>query len=82
MSKTKVGIFMRCSTNVQDINSQKQALLDYCNKNNYEVCGIYEDVGVRGKASVKPMRDLMIDDVRKGKVNKSLFSQSVGYLVV
>jgi len=70
MDKIKVGIFMRCSTNLQDINSQKQALLDYCKKNNYEVCGIYEDVGVRGKASVKPMRDLMIDDIRKGKINK------------
>jgi hypothetical protein len=27
---------MRCSTNFQDINSQKQALQDYCNKNNYK----------------------------------------------
>ena len=51
---TKVGLLVRCSSHQQSTISQKDALLDYCKKQNYEVVEIYEDIGVRGKAKEKP----------------------------
>ena len=50
----KIGLLVRCSTNQQSTASQKDALLDYRKKQNYEVVEIYEDIGVRGKAKEKP----------------------------
>ena len=67
---TKVGLLVRCSTNHQSTVSQKDALLDYCKKQNYEVVEIYEDIGVRGKAKEKPARERLIEDIKKGKINK------------
>ena len=67
---TKVGLLVRCSSHQQSTISQKDALLDYCKKQNYEVVEIYEDIGVRGKAKEKPSRERLIEDIKKGKINK------------
>lgn len=67
---TKVGLLVRCSSHQQSTISQKDALLDYCKKQNYEVVEIYEDIGVRGKAKEKPARERLIEDIKKGKINK------------
>jgi len=45
-------------------------LLDYCKKQNYEVVEIYEDFGVRGKAKEKPARERLLEDIKRGKINK------------
>ena len=66
----KVGLLVRCSSHQQSTISQKDALLDYCKKQNYEVVEIYEDIGVRGKAKEKPARERLIEDIKKGKINK------------
>ena len=70
MNSVKCGLLLRCSTNQQSTASQKDALLDYCKKQNYEVVEIYEDIGVRGKAKEKPSRERLIEDIKKGKINK------------
>ena len=67
---TKVGLLVRCSSHQQSTISQKDALLDYCKKQNYQVVEIYEDIGVRGKAKEKPARERLIEDIKKGKINK------------
>ncbi len=67
---TKVGLLLRCSTNQQSTTSQKEALLDYCKKQNYEIVEIYEDFGVRGKAKEKPARERLLEDIKRGKINK------------
>lgn len=66
---TKVGILVRISSASQSVASQKQPLLDYVEKNQYQLVGVYEDT-ISGVAKVKPARERLLDDVRSGKINK------------
>lgn len=69
MNTTKVGILVRISTNSQQVDSQKLPLIEYVEKNNYQLVDVYEDT-ISGVAKVKPARERLLEDVRKGKINK------------
>jgi len=66
----KVGILVRISSVSQSVESQKQPLLQYCEQNNYQVVEVYEDNGVSGVAKIKPARERMMNDIRRGRINK------------
>lgn len=48
-----LGIYARVSTDDQNIQQQKDILIDYCNKNNYHY-RCYEDNGVSGSIANRP----------------------------
>jgi len=68
-TNVKVGILLRVSSNSQSVDSQKLPLLDYVEKQQYELVNIYEDT-ISGVAKVKPARERLLEDIRKGKINK------------
>jgi hypothetical protein len=65
----KVGILLRVSSSSQSVESQKLPLIDYVEKQNYELVNIYEDT-ISGVAKVKPARERLLEDIRKGRINK------------
>jgi DNA invertase Pin-like site-specific DNA recombinase len=65
----KVGILLRVSSSSQSVDSQKLPLIDYVEKQNYELVNIYEDT-ISGVAKVKPARERLLEDIRKGRINK------------
>ena len=65
----KVGILLRVSSSSQSVDSQKLPLIDYVEKQNYELVNIYEDT-ISGVAKVKPARERLLEDIRKDRINK------------
>jgi DNA invertase Pin-like site-specific DNA recombinase len=65
----KVGILLRVSSSSQSVDSQKLPLIDYVEKQHYELVNIYEDT-ISGVAKVKPARERLLEDIRKGRINK------------
>ena len=65
----KVGILLRVSSSSQSVDSQKLPLIDYVEKQHYELVNIYEDT-ISGVAKVKPARERLLEDIRKDRINK------------
>ena len=65
----KIGIYARCSTNEQNIETQLTALRDYCQRNNWNVFKEYADIGESGIKESRPAFDKMLADMRDGKIN-------------
>ncbi len=63
----KVAVYLRVSTAQQSILTQKQPILDYCKKNDFEVFKEYADEGISGTTSSRPKLDKMLQDMRAGK---------------
>lgn len=64
------AIYVRVSTNKQEkgLESQKRALIDYCEKNQISNYKIYEDEGVSGAKAKRPSLDEMLTQVDSGHV--------------
>ena len=43
--KEKIAIYLRISTSEQNIENQRQVLIDYLDRRNFELYKIYEDIG-------------------------------------
>jgi DNA invertase Pin-like site-specific DNA recombinase len=69
-SNVKVGIFVRCSSSSQTVTSQKLPLIEYCERNNQIIVDTYEDVAISGVAKIKPARERMLNDIKRGRINK------------
>lgn len=68
----KVAIYIRVSTEKQEVNNQLIQLREYCNKCNYEIFNEYVDV-ISGKEISRPAYDKMFNDAHKRLFNLVLF---------
>lgn len=59
----EVAIYVRVSTDKQEVNNQLDQLREHCHKNNYHVFGEYVDV-ISGKETSRPQWDLMFNHAR------------------
>ena len=66
---TQAGIYARVSTIPQNIESQLMPIREYCARNNFKVFKEYLDQGVSGVKGSRPQLDLMMTDVREGKLS-------------
>ena len=77
----KAALYLRVSTEEQrqnglSIDTQKEALIEYCNKNGYTY-EIYNDAGLSARKSYKRRPELlrMLSDCQKGKIQLVLFTR-------
>ena len=73
-----IALYARCSTDKQDLIAQKQQLYDYIEyykkDNNIEAVD-YFDEGYSGTNQRRPALKQLIDDIKKGKVNKVVITK-------
>ena len=72
MSKIKVYIYTRVSTSMQidgySLDAQKSRMKAFCEYNDYEIAGEYEDAGKSGKSiEGRAAFNRMLEDVKSGK---------------
>ena len=72
MSKTKVYIYTRVSTSMQidgySLDAQKSRMKAFCEYNDYEIAGEYEDAGKSGKSiEGRASFNRMLDDIKSGR---------------
>ncbi len=68
----KVAIYVRVSTNKQEVNNQEVQLLKYCRKKKYKVFFVYADI-ISGKENNRPAFDKLFNDARKRLFDLVLF---------
>lgn len=68
----KVAIYVRVSTNKQEVENQLKQLKPYCKKCDYEIYNVYVDV-ISGKETSRPDYDRMFRDARDRRFNLVLF---------
>lgn len=78
----RVGIYVRVSTQEQkkhglSVDSQIQALTQYCQDNQHTVVGIYNDAGysAKKKYTSRPALLRLIEDCKRGKIDIILFTK-------
>lgn len=77
----RVGLYARVSTDQQvrdgdSIQAQLSALKSYCEKNGYEIAGIYTDDGISGTLlNERDELQRLLDDVRSGKIDLLIFTK-------
>ena len=72
MDKTKVYIYTRVSTSMQidgySLDAQKSRMKAFCEYNDYEIAGEYEDAGKSGKSiEGRAAFNRMLEDIKDGK---------------
>lgn len=69
-----VGIYLRTSTDKQEngLDSQRRALVDYCQLYGIKEYLIYEDEGISGSKHTRPGLSRLLNDVRGKKIDKVL----------
>lgn len=68
----KVAIYVRVSTEKQEVENQLLQLRDYCKQKGYEIYKEYTDI-ISGKELSRPSFDLMFQDAHKLFFNILLF---------
>lgn len=78
----RVAIYVRVSTEEQkkhglSVDSQIEALTQYCGENNYSIVGIYNDAGIsaRKKYTKRPALMKLLDDCQADKVDLIIFTK-------
>ncbi len=65
----KVAIYCRVSRDEQEADKQEKLCREYCERNEYEIQGIYTDNGISGMKESRPAFDKMLADMRSYKFN-------------
>lgn len=66
----KIGVYVRVSTkDKQDINTQLIPLREYIDRNKFDICKEYVDIGESGSKEKRPAFNSLLEDIRKGKIN-------------
>ena len=65
----KAAIYCRVSTREQNVEAQEQACIDYCERQEIEIYGVYSDNGISGSLDKRPAFNEMITDMRRYKFN-------------
>jgi len=68
----RVVLYIRVSTDKQEVDNQRQQLTQYCERNEYEIVSEYVDV-ISGKELSRPAYDRMFTDAHKGLFDSVLF---------
>ncbi len=68
----KVVLYIRVSTNKQELMNQENQLRDYCKKKEYQVIHVYSE-RISGKEKSRPAFDEMFHDARKRLFDMVLF---------
>lgn len=63
----KTVIYLRISTKEQNVETQRQVVIQYCKRNEFEIQKEYTDVGVSGIKDTRPELDALLQDMRHGK---------------
>ena len=71
---THVAIYCRVSTDLQNIDQQRQILVDYCNKNNYSY-RTYKDEAESGTISDRPQWQQLLKDCDIGTFDMIVVSK-------
>lgn len=77
----RTALYCRVSTDQQvrdgdSIQAQLSALKSYCEKNGYEIAGIYTDDGISGTLlNERDELQRLLDDVRSGKIDLLIFTK-------
>lgn len=78
----RAAIYLRVSTQEQkqhgiSINSQEDALLKYCEEQDYTVVGIYNDAGIsaRKRYTKRPELLRLLDDCKRNRIDIILFTK-------
>ena len=71
----RAGIYVRVSTDDQkdngySIDSQMRMIKEYCEKNNYEIIGVYDDAGHSGKNLMRPAMQKLLEDIKDKKLDR------------
>ena len=71
----RTGIYVRVSTDDQkengfSIDSQLRMLKEYCDKNNYDIIGVYDDGGYSGKTLMRPAMQKLLKDIKDHKLDR------------
>ena len=71
----RTGIYVRVSTDDQkengfSIDSQLRMLKEYCDKNNYDIIGVYDDGGYSGKTLMRPAMQQLLKDIKDHKLDR------------
>lgn len=79
---TRAAIYVRVSHEEQkkhglSVDSQLLALQEYCNKNNYDIAGVYNDAGIsaRKKYTNRPALLNLLNDCKQNKIDIILFTK-------
>ena len=77
-----VALYVRVSTQEQklhglSVDTQIEALQEYCVEHNYNVVGIYNDAGISARKSYKKRPALLklVSDCEKGMIDLILFTK-------
>src|ERR1700730_14682685 len=62
----KTAIYLRVSTREQNVDTQRQAIIQYCKRNDFNIQKEYTDVGISGTKDSRPSLDKMLQDMRHG----------------
>ena len=70
----KVALYVRVSTDEQrdngySIDSQTRMLKEYCEKQKYQIVGIYNDAGYSGKNLMRPEMQRLLKDIEVGSID-------------
>ena len=78
----RAALYVRVSTQEQkkhglSVDSQITALQKYCNENNLDVVGIYNDAGISARKpySKRPALIRLLEDCESGKIDQILFTR-------
>ena len=71
----RCGVYARVSTDDQgdngySIDSQLRMIKEYCEKNEYDIVDVYNDVGYSGKDLMRPERQRLLKDIKSKKIDK------------
>jgi len=67
----KVALYARVSTHDQNPDLQLHALRELAQRRGWVVHGEFVDIGVSGSKDRRPQLDVMLKDIRKGKLGRS-----------
>lgn len=76
----RVALYIRVSTEEQalhgsSIEAQKQALIEYAQKNEYKIIDYYIDDGFTATSLKRPNLQRLLDDIREGKIDLVIFTK-------
>ena len=66
---TKVAIYVRVSTNDQDVAVQEKLCREYCERLGYDIFKVYADTGVSGVKDSRPAFNDLLRDMRLMRFN-------------
>lgn len=69
----KAAIYVRVSTDKQEVQNQLTQLREYCLRSNYHIFKEYADINVSGKDKSRPAYDQMFNDAHKRLFDLVLF---------